>query len=197
MIKEKRNRADDDLWYSVRGGDEAAFEQLYRRYFQELFNYGKQFLHNEAAINDTIQDLFVDLWRTRRSLSQARSVKYYLMVSLRRKIHRTLRSGPLVETDWETLPETLMPLQPSAEIDFTTKEEKVLQTEKLNAWLDQVPPRQREALILRYYYEMEYAEVADMLDIKEQTSRNLVQKALHRLREVSIVLLITLLGSIL
>ncbi len=190
MIKEKRNRADDDLWYSVRGGDEAAFEQLYRRYFQELFNYGKQFLCDEAAVNDAIQDLFVDLWRTRRSLSPARSVKYYLMVSLRRKIHRSLRPDHSLETDWEALPESLLPFQSSVEVDFTTKEEKVLQTEKLNVWLGQLPPRQREALVLRYYYNMEYAEVADMLDIKEQTSRNLVQKALHKLREISILLII-------
>jgi RNA polymerase sigma-70 factor (ECF subfamily) len=195
---ERTNALTDDqqLWQAVRAGHEDAFEGLYRRYFRDLFHYGRQFLRDEEAVNDAIQDLFVDLWRNRRSLSPARSVKYYLMVSLRRKIHRSLRPEHFTETDWELLPESLLPSQSSAETDFTNREDKCLLTEKLNAWLDQVPPRQREALILRYYYDMEYAEVAEMLGIKEQTSRNLVQKALYKLREISILLIIIIIEII-
>jgi DNA-directed RNA polymerase specialized sigma24 family protein len=43
---------------------------------------------------------------------------------------------------------------------------------------------------------MEYAEVAEMLGIKEQTSRNLVQKALYKLREISILLIIIIIEII-
>ena len=188
---EKGNGPTDDeqLWQAVTAGDEEAFERLYRRYFRDLFYYGRQFLHDEEVVNDAIQDLFVDLWRNRRSLSPARSVKFYLMASLRRKIHRSLRPDRFQETDWESLPESSLPSQSSAETDFTAREEHFLQTQKLNSWLGQVPPRQREALVLRYYHDLEYAEIAALLDIGEQTSRNLVQKALRVLRKVSILLI--------
>ena len=170
----------------MRAGSDEAFERLYRRYFQDLFLYGKQFLDDEAAINDGIQDLFVDLWRTRRTVNQARSVKYYLMVSLRRKIYRSLQTNHVHSADWENLPESLSSTQPSAETMIIAQEEKYLQTERLSTWLDQLPPRQNEALVLRYYHGFEYSEIANLLGINEQTSRNLVQKALHTLRKLAI-----------
>lgn len=188
MKKENGLTDDEQLWQAVRAGDEEAFGCLYRRYFRDLFHYGRQFLRDEEAVNDAIQDLFVDLWRNRRSLSPARSVKFYLMASLRRKIHRSLRPERFQETDWGNLPESLLPVQSSAEIDFTAQEEHFLQTQKLNDWLGQLPPRQREALVLRFYHDLEYAEIAALLAIGEQTSRNLVQKALYTLRKFSILL---------
>ncbi len=197
MIKERENSNDEQLWQAVRTGDEEAFERLYRQYFRDLFHYGRQFLRDEEAVNDAIQDLFVDLWRNRRSLGPARSVKFYLMISLRRKIYRTVHHNPEFITDsWEKFPEAMLPVQPSAEAFFLAREAGTLQTEKLNAWLEQLPPRQREALVLRFYHDLEYAEIATLLDIKEQTSRNLVQKALRTLRKFSILLVFIMLGIV-
>lgn len=196
MKKENEPIDDEQLWQAVRAGDEGAFQRLYRCYFRDLFHYGRQFLRDEDAVNDAIQDLFVDLWRIRRSLSPARSVKFYLMASLRRKIHRSLRDNRRLATDWEDLPESLLPTQSSAETDFTAQEEHFLQTKKLDSWLGQLPPRQREALVLRYYHDLEYAEIATLLDIGEQTSRNLVQKAIYTLRKLSIVLVFIVLKFI-
>ena len=150
MKKEDQHTEDDLIWQAVRAGDEEAFERLYQLNFRDLFYYGRQFLHDEEAVNDAIQDLFVDLWRTRRSLSPARSVKYYLMASLRRKIHRSRHREQEPIGNWEKFPESNLPFQPSAETFFTGSEEKSLQTERLNAWLEQLPPRQHEALLLRY-----------------------------------------------
>lgn len=197
MKKENRFTDDEQLWQAVKAGDEEAFERLYRQYFRDLFHYGRQFLRDEEAVNDAIQDLFVDLWRTRRSLSPARSVKFYLMISLRRKIYRTMRTNPEFTTDhWEKFPESILPVQPSAEAFFLAREAGTLQTEKLSAWLEQLPPRQREALVLRFYHDLEYAEIATLLDIAEQTSRNLVQKALCTLRKFSIILVFMVLEII-
>ncbi len=196
MEKDHNHSDDTTLWESVRLGSERAFEQLYRRYFQDLFRYGKQFLADDAAVDDAIQDLFVDLWRTRRSLGQARSVKYYLMVSLRRKIHRSHQSDAEQNILWENLPESLLPTQPSTETSLTLREEGHTKTQQLRAWLDRLPPRQREALVLRYYHNFEYSEIASLLTIKEQTSRNLVQKALHTLRKIAIYLVFIVLEII-
>ena len=174
----------------MRSGDESAFEALYRRYFQVLFSYGKRVIKDEDLVNDAIQDLFVDIWRTRHSLSQAQSVRFYLFRSLRRKIHRSLKEENLQGKDWEHLPEEFLPVEISAETSFSNNEEIFIQTEKLNSWLNQLPARQNEALVLRYFHNLEYPEIAEMLSIKEQTARNLVQKALFILRKIAIILII-------
>ena len=193
MNKENIYRTEEALWQAVTEGCEVAFEQLYRCYFSDLFYYGRQYLQEEDAVNDAIQDLFVDIWRTRRSLGQARSVKLYLMISLRRKIHRSLLPDQKNRRNWEEFPESILPTHPSAEVLFAKQEEDFFQAERLNEWLAQLPPRQHEALILRFYHDLEYNEIAELLDVREQTSRNLVQKALQTLRKISILLIFWLL----
>ena len=181
---------DETLWQAVREGSETAFEALYRRYFQVLFSYGKRIHQDEDAVNDAIQDLFVDIWRSRRSLSQAQSVRFYLIRSLRRKIHRSLKPDSLHGEEWENVQEAVLPTEESPESLFTHAEDTLIQSEKLNVWLSQLPPRQNEALLLRYYHNFEYSEIADLLHIKEQTARNLVQKALQILCKLAISLII-------
>lgn len=185
---------DAVLWDSLRIGNETAYEELYRRYFQVLFSYGKRLIKDEDVVKDAIQDLFVDIWRTHKNISQAQSVKFYLISSLRRKIHRSLKPDYLFGDYWENISEQFLPIHPSVEKDFTQIEEEYLNKERVNSWLIQLPERQNEALILRYFHNFEYAEIAQILDIKEQTARNLVQKAIILLRKMAVTLAITLLS---
>jgi RNA polymerase sigma factor (sigma-70 family) len=192
---QKRIHIEDSiLWGSLRVGDEIAFEELYRRYSQILFSYGKRLLNDEDSVKDAIQDLFVDLWRTHKNLNQAQSVKFYLISSLRRKIHRSLKPDYLLGDNWENVNELLLPIHPSVEIDFTEVEEECLKKEKVSSWLSQLPTRQNEAIVLRYFHNFEYSEIAQILDIKEQTARNLVQKAIMLLRKIAISFIITVLS---
>lgn len=182
---------DETLWASMREGDEIAFELLYNRYFQVLFSYGKR-LASQDIVSDAIQDLFVAVWRNRLTVGQAVSVKFYLLRSLRRQIVKTLKSDGNGHSDWEALDEKLLPVEISPESAYAGHEEIFEQTEQLRVWLSQLPPRQNEALLLRYYHNLEYAEVAQVLNIKEQTARNLVQKAISILKRIAIVLIFSL-----
>ena len=174
----------------MRAGSSFAFEELYRRYFQTLFRYGKRLTNDEDTVNDAIQDLFVNIWRTRQSLNQALSVKYYLFRSLRREIYKSQKQETLNAEDWNSVTEELLPTQISPETSFSIDEDSSIQLEQLNNWLQTLPPRQNEALVLRYYHNLDYSEIATMLGIKEQTARNLVQKALHILRGLAICLIL-------
>lgn len=186
---------DQALWAAMRAGDEPAFDVLYNRYFQVLFSYGKRLAEDEV-VGDAIQELFITIWRQRRTLGQALSVRFYLFRSLRREIVRIRKSEHPQHDDWENLDEKLLPIQMSPESVFANNEETFEQAEQLRRWLDQLPPRQNEALLLRYYHNLEYAEVAEILHIKEQTARNLVQKAIAILKKVAIVLIFSLLKFI-
>ena len=172
----------------MRAGSTFAFEEVYRRYFQVLFSYGKRIINDEEIVNDAIQDLFVNIWRSRMSLNQAQSVRFYLFRSLRREIHKSSKSENLHGEDWESVSEEFLPTQISPEASFSINEEILSKTEQLNSWLSHLPPRQNEALVLRFYHNLEYPEIASILSIKEQTARNLVQKALLILRKLAIYL---------
>lgn len=187
MIPTPISKSDEALWLSLRASDEAAFAELYSRYFQFLFSYGKRICdQGEEIVSDAIQDLFVDIWRTRHALSQAETVRFYLLRSLRRKIRRTIKKDFQQEARLEDLSEDSLPAEASVETHFTNNEDFSIQSKRLESWLNLLPPRQNEALILHYFHSMTYQQIAAILDIKEQTARNLVQKALTLIRREAI-----------
>ncbi len=51
---------------------------MYQRHAGTPYNYGYHLVSEAALVKDAMQDLFADLWRTRRNLSDTTSIKYYL-----------------------------------------------------------------------------------------------------------------------
>ena len=82
------------LWRAFKSGDQAAFARMYQCYSRVLYGYGFRVTHDAALIEDCIQDLFIELWRTRENLSDTTSIKFYLFRSLRRRISRTINADP-------------------------------------------------------------------------------------------------------
>jgi RNA polymerase sigma factor (sigma-70 family) len=183
MILTSERKSDEQLWLSLKAGEPKAFAALYSRYFQVLFSYGRRISdQGEDVVSDAIQDLFIVLWRTRSGLGEAENVRFYLFRSLRRKIHRIVKKDLQQDARLDDLTDDLIPVEASVEIHFTNNEDLLIQSEKLASWLSLLPPRQNEALILHYFHDMTYPQIATILDIKEQTARNLVQKALTMIR---------------
>ena len=180
------------LWQAFKKGEEKAFTALYQRYVRVLYSYGKKILADDELVEDTIQDLFTDLWRMREKLSDAESVKFYLFRSLRRKIHLSQKPDYLFGEDWENTDEKLLPTLPSSETTLVENESTELQIKKLQNWLKNLPERQYEAVLLRFYQNFEYDEIGAILGINEQSARNLVQKAIINLRKMAVFLLVAL-----
>lgn len=175
------NQTDDEaLWRSFTEGDEAAFEPLFTRNFPKLFQYGRKFSPDADFIKDAIQDLFAELWQRRTFLSQTPSVRHYLFKSLRRKMLRLSSNQP--PTD-ELTPEadqfnaTISPEQLLLDNEFSAG-----QTQQMIHWLSFLTPRQREAIYLRFYQDMDYEAIASVMTVSNQAARNLIYEALKLLR---------------
>ncbi|RRB02243.1 RNA polymerase sigma factor [Larkinella rosea] len=179
---------DKTLWQAFKRGDETAFSLLYQRYVRVLFSYGKKITGDEQAVEDAVQDLFVDLWQSRSRLSDVESARFYLFRSLRRKIHRSIRPDQVLSERWETTDELLLPISHAAETEVINAELLQIQTADLQAKLKSLPLRQYEVLILYYYQDFTYPQIAMMLGINEQSVRNLLQRALLKLRQFAFLL---------
>ena len=177
---------DDDklTWQAFRLGDEAAFTALYQRHVRVLFSYGRKILHDDAAVEDLIQDLFIDLWQTRERLSDVDSPKFYLFRALRRRIHKSL--SPTLLQSWESTSEEILPVTLPSEFYIIEEEDNQKQKDNLNFCLKSLPLRQYEVLVLRYYQDFSYSEISEILAINEQSVRNLIQRAVLKLRQLSI-----------
>jgi len=170
--------AEEVLWNAFRQDDEQAFSEMYRRFAAVLYNYGFHLAGDAAQVQDAMQDLFADLWRTRHNLSATTSVKYYLFRSLRRRLHRLSDAKAALVLDWSLQEEA------SVEDMRIMGEEDLLQQLRLQKAMRQLPVRQQEAIRLRFYDNFSWEEISGIMGVNEQSVRNLVQRAVVKLREL-------------
>lgn len=187
-------RQDIELvyWDRLRESDATALEWIYNRYFSVLYNYGRKISSDEKALEDGIHDLFVDLWRFRSNLSSTTSVRFYLYRSLRRRIVRN-ENGKDRFVDDALIYEGLLHSVPCLEDDIIEQETKDHRVAYLKKMLNDLSPRQYEAMVLRFYDEMSFQEIGGILNVNEQSARNLVQRGLTQLKQYSKLILSCLL----
>lgn len=175
---------DQELWERIRQGDEKAFTSIFDRYHVTLYNYGRKLCYDSALVEDAVQDVFMDLWRLRKSLTpNISSIKFYLYRSLRRRIHlATIRALPFTELSTLTGSKTPF-IRDDSESILMELESSSLLTRQLNSLLSQLPARQVEAITLRYFDEFSFAETALIMGVSEKSVRNFIYRGLVFLRE--------------
>ena len=88
----------NDYWKAFIQGNEQAFAEIHKMLFAMLYNYAlKMQFGDEDLSDDCVQELFIKLWTKRDKLPEVKSVKAYLMTSLRRHILNNIRNRHLAE----------------------------------------------------------------------------------------------------
>ncbi len=174
---------DKVLWQSVRKGNDLAFSNLYQRFSNKLFNYGMHFCNNRELVKDCIQELFTNIWNRRESLSEIDSVKHYLFKSFRNLlIQHISRDRKLFEdlNESQEFAESDLTAECSILIKDSLKENK----DRVAVALTKISKRQREIVVLKYFNDLSYSEIADLMAITAASTHNLLSKALQCLRVV-------------
>lgn len=172
---------DEVLWNSFLDGDNNSLEQIYRRYFDELYNYGNRWLKNRELTEDSIQDLFIKLLGTRKNLSATTSVKYYLFRSFRSIVLDKIRVKSRVQFI-DDPGEHLFMLELSPENKLIDQQEYESVKSKLTSAMDALTPRQREAIFLRYTEGFSYPQVAEMMALTPKATYKLMARAIDALK---------------
>lgn len=173
------------LWSQLRRGRKAALEALYRAHAPVLLQYGGKFSADRQLVEDCLQDLFVNLWQRREHLGEVSSVRSYLLVAMRRQVIRQLSSRQKREAPEEPQ-EYQFDCELAIDEQIAARELSGEQHLKLKEALEQLTPRQKEAIYLKYQLGMDYEDIGKAMDISYQSVRNLAHSALSRLRELLI-----------
>ena len=173
-----------DLWVSFINGDDTALNTLYTNFVDVLYAFGLRFSDDEGQVKDSIHDLFVDLYKYRKTLANDVNVKSYLFTSLKRKICLVLKTKALQQSLVFDPP---FLLANSIEDQIIDGEEQSILLAKLRKQLELLPSRQKEAVYLRFNSELEYEEIAAIMDISLETCRTLVYRGIKQLRERMVV----------
>lgn len=177
---------EDLIWECFKAGDQKALTYIFQNYSNFLFNYGYQFTRDRNMIKDCLQDLFLDLIKQKKNLSATTSIKYYLMRSFRNKLVATVEKNQnreKAEQEKTAENESFM-VTISSEVKMINgqldAEKQHLIADKLN----ELPPLQREAVLLYFYEGMKYTEIAELLGVKVKSARALIYRSLESLKDL-------------
>ena len=172
----------ENLWKRFLEGNENAFYLLYDQYADKLYKYGTHFSNDKNFIQDCIHDLFLDLHKYRRKLSETNNIQFYLFRSLRRIIHKeTVKTIPLVYDEGINLQND----NPSFthEDYLIAQETEVENHDALIRAMKTLSNRQREGLSLKFEHDHSYLEIAEIMGISVESARTIIYRALKELRK--------------
>jgi len=174
--------SDTLLWNTFKEGNKDSFARIYNLYIEELLSYGYRVTSNRQLIKDSIQDLFLHLWLHRENLSETNSIKFYLFRSLRNRILKNLEKQHDISfvADKSVLENIMGDF--SYEHELVSQEIQLEQVMKLQKAIEKLPKRQQEAIQLRYHHNFSLEEIADLMQLNNQSVRNLLHKAIGQLR---------------
>lgn len=173
---------DTELFLAIKNGDKQALSVLFLRHYDFLKHYGLRISPSPEIVEECIQELFLYIFEAYGRLGEIKQVKVYLFRSLRRRIIEKLSKERRYKGTIRELP-VLTSIQFSAEdIHFQEEGQKHIQL-ALSQALNELPWRQREAVYLRYYNGLRTKEIAEIMEVKNQTVLNTLYQALKKIRK--------------
>lgn len=173
---------DNELWSNIKEGDKKSFSLLFEKYYQDLISYGNSLSSNSEKVQDCVQDVFADVWLYRDSLQEFVVVKSYLLSSVKKRIARLfVRDRVFRKVASTESIEFLFDF--SVEHSLINDEITAERVLHLNKLLNDLTPRQKEALYLRYHQGLSVEQIAELMDLNYQSANNLLYRGLLNLRK--------------
>ncbi len=184
---------DDELLLRLRDGDEAAFEVLVTRYHQPLLRLARSMVASPAVAEEAVQDTWMGVVRGIERFEGRSSLKTWLFRILGNRARSAGSHEPATvpiealhavdPTRFDAGGAWADPLEP-----WTDASDRRLDASTwspvLKAALDDLPPRQRQVVLLRDVEGLDHDEACDILGITAGNQRILLHRGRSRLREL-------------
>jgi len=168
--------ADCDLIELLKQGDQAAFNEIYNRYWLKLYNDCYKRLKNEALSADVIQDVFADIWIKRES-KNIENLGAYLHSAARYQVFLLYKKNKQI-TAFEEPVEMMAIDACQADSVFHEKELR----ECIAIWLEMQPEKRREVFRLKFSEDLSTKEISRKLNVSQKTVQNQFSTSLNLLR---------------
>jgi RNA polymerase sigma-70 factor (ECF subfamily) len=181
--------SDTDVMLRVKTGDESAFAYLVHKYRRPIVGFMYRLCHNPSTAEELAQEVFLRVYRSRTTYEPSAKFTTWLY-----RIATNLAVNHARDTRHERAENTVRLDEPDQETGTTpdladeslTVEQRMLRRERLAAIRSKVnalPERQRVAVVMHKYEQMDYRQIADVLKLSESATKSLLFRAYETLRE--------------
>lgn len=180
----KGKHAVGNFWQKfVEGQDNyEAFSDIYNLYINDLLSYGISLGFSEETSRDAAHDVFFKLFTEKKRLSSVKNPTPYLFRSFRNHLFNIQKRQNRLSPDFAFEKNTFT--TEITVLDTLIDEEENQKLKNLvEELLKELTPRQREAIYLRYMQEMDYEDIALLLNMNANSTRRLVSRGIDSLRD--------------
>jgi len=170
---------DYELLLLLKQGNVKAFSAVYDRYFELLFRHALSMLKDKEAVKDVIQNVFTRLWEMHESLEIHTSLSSYLYASTRHGVLKIIRHSKVEERFFNNLQQLPVGLNSPAEEHLRETELRRI----IEAEIIRLPSKMREVFTLSRIHNNSHREIAERLNLSENTVKRQVSNALFILRK--------------
>ena len=180
-------RSDVQLMLDAKAGDEASFDELLRRYRTPVVNFIQRMARDHATAEDLAQEAFIRVYHARHKYTPDAKFTTWLFRICSNLALNSLRDGRRRQKEISL---DAPPEEDSAPLEVPSRERRIDEwmmesdrAREIRRAIERLPEKQRAAVLMHKYQEMEYAEIADALDCSESALKSLLFRAYERLRE--------------
>jgi RNA polymerase sigma-70 factor (ECF subfamily) len=167
----------------TRRHDEAAFDDMFVAFHESMLRYAVLKLGTRDEADETVQDVFIDVWKLGDRWTVRGSVSAYLFGALRRKVVDASRRQKKRNRWFERAErgEEITEVLPRATATEARVQVKELD-DRIRRALDGLPGRCQETLVLSRDYDCSYDEIAQRMGVSRETVRTQLKRAYAKLR---------------
>jgi len=182
-------RSDAEVMLAVASGDEAGYNYLVQKYHRQIIHFLFRMVRNEAVAEELAQEVFLRVYRSRESYRAEAKFStwlYRIATNLAVNHARDTKHERMAEKMELDAPDQESGATPEVADDDLNIEQRMLRDERLAAIKAQVmalPERQRMAVLMHKYQEMDYRQIGEVLKLSESATKSLLFRAYQTLRE--------------
>ena len=174
-----QDASDNELVAAVAGGDEQACGLLMQRHLGRIVALGRRMMGNQADAEEIAQEVFLRVWThaERWEPGRAQFGTWLHRVAANLCLDRLRRRRGTADID--EMPDLVSgELAPDARLEADELAARVEEA------LQQLPERQRAAIVLSYYQELSNGETAEVLDVTIEAVESLLSRGRRQLRKL-------------
>jgi RNA polymerase sigma-70 factor (ECF subfamily) len=182
-------RTDVQLMLDVKAGDEASFDFLLQKYRAPLVNFLFRMVRDQATAEDLAQEVFLRVYRARKQYSPSAKFTTWMF-----RIATNLALNSVRDNRYRKMETSIDAPQSNEEEKAVTRDlparemridEHLLEQARvamIRRAVESLPEKQRVAVLLHKYEEMDYSEIARVLECSESALKSLLFRAYETLR---------------
>ena len=180
-ISHQNVQKDEEIAYLVQSGKVEFFGILIERYEEKIKRYARKFLADHEDINDTLQDIFLKAYENIESFDRKRKFSTWLYRISHNELINALKkkkkSLPLFDLD------VFLPISLHDRTLVENIDKKEI-GQIINQCLDKLTPKYREPIILYYFENLTYQEIAEVLEIPLSTVGIRIKRAKEKMKKI-------------